>query len=230
MARAAVADRITVLAATPHVRADYPTSAAQMEERVAELRAALADERVPLDVLRGGEIALDRLPELDHDELRRLGLGGNPALLLLEFPYYGWPLGLEELLFGLRVRGFRTVLAHPERNAEVQERPERLSPAVAAGALVQLTAASVDGRLSRSSRDTAFRLLELGLAHLIASDAHAPAIRNIGMAAAAEAVGDAALARWLTFDVPRALVDGAPLPDRPEPSRRPGRRRMFRLR
>jgi protein-tyrosine phosphatase len=228
MARAAVADGITVLAATPHVRADYPTSAAQMELLVAELREALAAERVPLEVLPGGEIALDRLPELEDGELRRLGLGGNPALLLLEFPYYGWPLGLEELLFGLSVRGFRSVLGHPERNAEVQERPERLSAVVAAGALVQLTASSVDGRLGRSSRDTAFRLLELGLAHLIASDAHAPAIRQIGMAAAAEAVGGGELARWLTFDVPRALLDGEPLTERPEAARSRPRRLPWR--
>lgn len=228
MARAAVADGISVLAATPHVRADYPTSPGQMEVLVAELREALAAESVPLEVLPGGEIALDRLPELEDDELRRLGLGGNPALLLLEFPYYGWPLGLEELLFGLRVRGFRSVLGHPERNAEVQARPERLSAVVAAGAVVQLTASSVDGRLGRSSRDTAFRLLELGLAHLIASDAHAPAIRQIGMAAAAEAVGGGELARWLTFDVPRALLDGEALPERPEAARRRARRLPWR--
>jgi hypothetical protein len=27
-----------------------------------------------------------------EDELRRFGLGGNPRYLLVEFPYYGWPL------------------------------------------------------------------------------------------------------------------------------------------
>jgi protein-tyrosine phosphatase len=42
IARAAVADGITTIAATPHVRADYPTRADAMERAVAELRAALA--------------------------------------------------------------------------------------------------------------------------------------------------------------------------------------------
>ena len=65
---------------------------------------------------------------------------------------------------------------------------------------------------------------DLGLVHLLASDAHAPAVRTIGMSAAARAVGDDATARWLTREVPAAIVEGAPLPVAPEPrSRRRGR-------
>ena len=224
MARAAVADGIETLAATPHVRADYPTTAARMEALVARTRAAIEEAAVPLRLLPGAEIALDRLPLLDDDELERLVLGGDGRALLLEFPYTGWPLGLDEVLFRLRARGFRPVLAHPERNAEVQARPERLEPLVQAGTLVQLTAASVDGRIGRSSHAAAFRLLELGLAHLVASDAHAPAVRQIGMSAAAAAIGDDGLASWLTYDVPRALLEDERLPARPERRRRRWRR------
>jgi protein-tyrosine phosphatase len=228
MARSALADGIEAIAATPHVRRDYPTRAETMEERVAEVRKALGAAGVPLRVLGGGELDLEQLPGLGDDELRRFGLGGNPGLLLLEFPYYGWPLQLPELVFDLRMRGFRSVLAHPERNGEVQARPEQLAPIVESGALVQLTAASVDGRLGRGSRDTAFRLLELRLAHVIASDAHAPSIRQIGMTAASEAVGDRALARWLTQEIPAALVAGEALPERPRRAQRPRLRPPWR--
>src|SRR5205807_3070985 len=89
MARAAVADGVRVIAATPHVRADYPTSAAEMERGVAELREALATEGIALEVHTGGEIALDRLGVLDEQELVRFGLASNPNYLLLEFPYSG---------------------------------------------------------------------------------------------------------------------------------------------
>jgi protein-tyrosine phosphatase len=216
MARSAVEDGIEVLAATPHVRGDYPTTAARMEERLATTRAAIEEAGIPLRLLPGAEIALDRLPSLGDDELHRLALGGSGRALLVEFPYTGWPLGLDDQLFRLRARGFRPVLAHPERNAEVQARPERLRPLVEAGTLVQLTAASVDGRLRRSDEAAALKLLELELAHLLASDAHAPSIRQIGMSAAAEAIGDEELARWLTLDVPRALVEDERVPRRPE--------------
>ena len=219
IARAAVADGIRVVAATPHVRDDYPTEVTEMQEGVAELREALTVEGVELDVLTGGEIALDHLALLDTDELARFGLAGNRNYLLLEFPYYGWPLDLETRAFELRGNGFVIVLAHPERNAEVQSAPARLQRLVEQDALVQLTGASVDGRLGRTARKTAFQLLELGLAHLVASDAHTPDVRAVGLASAAEAVADIALARWLTEAVPAAIVAGNQIPDRP-PARR----------
>ena len=227
LARAAVSDGVSVMAATPHVRDDYPTTPERMEALVADLRAVLSDHDVALEVRPGGEIALDRLAQLDPDELRRFGLGGNASLLLLEFPYYGWPIALEQQIFELRARGIDVVLAHPERNRDVQARPESLRRAVEMGAFVQLTAASVDGRLGRSSRSAAFRLLELGLAHLVASDAHAPGVRQVGMSAAATAVGDEALAYWLTSEVPHALLEGTHLPPRPE--QQPRKRRLWPL-
>jgi len=217
IARAAAEDGVRVLAATPHVRADYPTAPETMEQLVAQLNAASPG----VEVLPGGELDRAQAAELDDETLRRFGLGGNPGVLLLETPYVGWPLDLGELVFRLRTRGFDIVLAHPERNPEVQLNPERLRALVDAGVLVQLTAASVDGRLGRHSAACARTLLDGGLAHMIASDAHAPAVRAAGMTSAADAIGDERLARWLTHDVPAALVAGEPPPPRP--------RKRFRL-
>ncbi len=220
MARSAAADGIRVMAATPHVREDYPTRAAEMEHGVADLRQALAKEGLTLDVRTGGEIALDRLGTLEADELARFALADNQSYLLLEFPYYGWPLELETRVLELRAGGIIAILAHPERNAEVQAAPDRLGRVVEQGALAQVTAASLDGRLGGASRGAAFRLLELGLAHLVASDAHAPDLRAVGMTGAARAVRDVDLARWLTVDVPAAIVADEPLPARPAGRRR----------
>jgi protein-tyrosine phosphatase len=229
MAEAAVADGVRVVAATPHVRGDYPTSAERMASGLAELRAELRTAGVLIEVLPGAEIALDRLPLLSGEERERLGLGGNPRCLLLEFAYYGWPLALPAIVVDLRSQGVLPVLAHPERNGDVQAGPERLRPIVTAGALVQVTAAAIDGRLGRRSRDTALELVERGLAHLIASDGHTPDIRNVGMSSAAHAIGDEALARWLTEDVPAAIVAGAEIPARPPASVRTRGRRFGRL-
>lgn len=224
LARAAVEDGIELIAATPHVRDDYPTSADEMEQAVAALRHQLAKAGIPLELRPGGEVALDRI-DLPPDELRRFGLGGSRSLLV-ETPYSGWPLDLEERLFHVEAVGLTPVLAHPERNAEVQEDPERrLRPLAERGTLIQLTAASVDGRLGRRTAETSRRLLELELAHLLASDAHAPSVRTVGLTAAAEALDDTKLAHWLTREVPQAILSDEPLPARP-PTRR--RRRFFR--
>jgi protein-tyrosine phosphatase len=218
VAIAAARDGITVMAATPHVRDDFPTAVATMERLVLELNEALREKGTELQILGGAEIAISSLNALDADELRRFGLGGNPRYLLVEFPYFGWPLSLEAEIWNYEERGIRLVLAHPERNPEVQFDPSMIAPFVAAGALVQLTAASLDGRLGRSNKRTAHRLIAADCAHLIASDAHWPGLRRVGMSSAAAAVGDARLANWLTHEVPAAIVENSPIPARP-PSR-----------
>ncbi|MBX5474372.1 MAG: capsular biosynthesis protein [Thermoleophilia bacterium] len=221
--RAAHADGIVRIAATPHVRADFPTPVAAMERLVAEVNEAARAQGISVEVLPGGELDLAYLEELDDDALRRFGLGGNPRLLLLECPYAGWPLALRDVVFRLAARGFSVVLAHPERNAEVQERPDLLRPLVDAGVLVQLTAASLDGRLGRQAQACARALLDDELAHLVASDAHGPSTRAAGLSSAVEALRDEALGRWLVREVPAALVAGETPPPRPR------RRRTRRL-
>lgn len=221
--RAAAADGITMLAATPHVRNDFPTTAEMMERALEELQQAT---KGIIEVLPGAEFDLQEL-DRPRAELARFGLGGNPAYLLVEVPYVGWPLDLAERLFRLQLIGITPVLAHPERNPEVQSRPELLSDLVGGGALVQLTAAAVDGRLGTRAQRCTRALIDRGLAHLVASDAHSSRVRAIGMAGAAQSVGDVELARWLTVDVPAAIVSDGEIPPRPISATR---RRLFRRR
>jgi len=220
IARRAGADGVRVIAATPHVRDDYPTQPGTMERLVAELRGAIQAEGIQLDVRPGAEIAIDWLDRLSEEDLIRFGLGGSPHYVLLEFPYAGWPLSLHEWVFRLVTREITPVIAHPERNADVQADPEELRPLVDAGALVQITAASLDGRVGRSSRAAGMALIEAGLAHVLASDAHMPDVREGGLLAAVDAVGDPELARWLTLEMPMAIITDAPLPRRPATKKR----------
>jgi len=220
LARRAAEDGVTAIAATPHVRGDYPTRPSEMESGVLRLREDFLEQGIGVEVLHGGELDLVMLGSLDDDALRRFSLARSERYLLLEFPYTGWPSGLEETVYGLGLRGFVSVIAHPERNREVQADPGRLAEAVRMGSLVQLTAASVDGRIGRSSQKAAERLLADGLAHVLASDAHTPEIREAGLGAAAEAVGDDRLAAYLTTEAPAAIVAGEAVPSPPPKARR----------
>jgi protein-tyrosine phosphatase len=229
MARGAVADGIGVVAATPHVRDGAELSGADIRARVEELRRLLDEARVDLTVLTGAEVSIDAALSLAAGDLAELGLGGGAGFVLLETPYAGWRLDLGELVTELVARGQRPVLAHPERCVAVQQRPELIDPVVERGALTQLTAQSLAGRFGGRTASTARTLLERGTAHLVASDAHDPVHRPAALSAAA-ALLDAPLARWLTTEVPSAIVAGAELPDRPAPRRRsPWRRARIAL-
>src|SRR5262249_51118466 len=113
LARAAAAVGVTKIAATPHVRDDFPTSPAPIEAELAALRERLVAEGSSVNVVAGGELALDRVERLTPEDVSRFALGGSGRYLLVEFPYYGWPFTLENQLRRLRGQGFLPVLAHP---------------------------------------------------------------------------------------------------------------------
>lgn len=226
VARAARADGITTMAATPHLREDHPgVVPGELAERCAGLNDSLAEAGLDLHVVPAGEVDLLWAQTADSEELRLVSYCQRGSDLLVETPYGPLPPNFEELVFQLSLRGYRILLAHPERNATFQADPDRLFELVRRGILVQLTAMSLAGPPKSRSRALALSLVERGLAHVIASDAHALDLRPPMLAAgvaAAERVGGAR-ARWMATDAPRAVLSGDPLPPppaAPEPSRR----------
>lgn len=233
LARAAASAGTRQLAATPHIDHHYGLEPAQVHASVAALNRTLVDERVPIEVLAGGEIALTRIDELSDDDLADLGLDGGPYLLL-ESPHVPVVGVLESAIFDLQVRGHRVLLAHPERSPIFLRDRERLARLVDRDVLCSITAGSLAGAFGRTVRRFALDLVRAGLVHDIASDAHDTVRRPpgllAGLAAARSAMpGIGAQAPWLTQQAPAAILAGTELPPRPdlEPDRTSRRRRVL---
>ncbi|HKP89336.1 MAG TPA: CpsB/CapC family capsule biosynthesis tyrosine phosphatase [Thermoleophilaceae bacterium] len=221
MARTAAADGIRVMVATPHISFEYELDPADVGRLVGELNLALAREEVPLAVLPGGEIALTRLAALDAPALRTLSLGVGPYLLV-ETPYAGGAPFLEEVLFDLDLRGFRTILAHPERCAMFEHDRDRLARLVERGVLCSVNAGSMAGQFGRRVRDFAVHLFRAGLVHNVASDAHDDDVRRAELRWGFERMEDdlpgiSEQAQWFTDIAPTAIVTGTQVPPPPEP-------------
>jgi protein-tyrosine phosphatase len=220
MIAAAVETGITTLAATPHLRGDFPdVRVGEIARRLQELRAASPDAH-RIELVTGAEVALTWAVNADDDELRLASYGQRGTDLLVESP--STPLFmLERMLQMLQTKGFRITLAHPERSQEFQQKPERLERLAADGILLLVNAESVlgDGSGSRIRR-FARQLCSQGLAHELASDAHrGSGWRPIGRLAQArelldELVGPAR-AEWMASAVPAAILQGSPLPTEP---------------
>ena len=222
LARAAVAAGTTTLVATPHVSLTYDTRPEAVTSGIEALRARLADEHIPLELVAGAEIAPPRLPELDADALAALAIGDGPYLLV-ESPYSASPF-LEETVFGLMTRGFKPILAHPERCPLFQRNPSQLERLVAQGVLCSITAGALSGRFGRVPQRFGYELVGGGLAHDISSDAHdtdrRPPGLGEGLAALVEELPELApQVDWFARDAPEAIVRGAPLPARPAADR-----------
>jgi protein-tyrosine phosphatase len=220
MARQAAADGIEVIAATPHIRPDHPVVIDELEWRVAEVNAELERELVGVRLVTGGEVAEPMLDELDEDDLWRVSLGGGGWILVEPRP---GPLSdhLELAVDALTRRGFRSLVAHPERHAAGDFR-ERVEELVAAGALIQVTAALI---AEGPAAPVMLELAALGLVHVLASDAHSsragrPVKLSHGLARLRGIPPLAPYAEWTVQDGPAAILAGedvmppfAPVPE-----------------
>jgi len=231
MARAAADVGISTMAATPHLRSDFPdVHVEELAQRAQDVQAALERERIPLSVVSGAEVSLAWAVEASDEHLRLASYGQRGTDLLIETPSTGI-YGLDRFLFELRARGHRVTLAHPERCADFHRDPEALRALVAQGVLLQVNAdALVDAGRRSAIRRLAEQLCTEGLAHVLASDGHrASSWRPVtrlaqGLEALSELVGTQR-AQWMASDVPRAIIEGAHLP--PEPPVVRGARRRW---
>ena len=212
MARLAVADGVTVTACTPHITPGvYDNEGPAILCAIAALQARLNDEGVPLTLTSGCDAHL--APDL-ADGLasgRVLPLAGS-RYFLFEPPHHVAPPRLEETTLGLIDQGYVPVVTHPERLTWIEDHYETFLRLAAAGVWMQVTAGSLTGRFGKRPRYWAERLLDDGVVHIIATDAHnlrnrAPALAE-GRAAAAARLGDAE-ATLLVETRPRAILDDA---------------------
>ena len=171
LARAAVAAGTTEIVATPHIDDHHYIAPEDIAAAVAALNATLVDRGVGLVVRPGAEIALPRLFDLTAEQLSVLALGGGPYLLL-ESPFRRLVGELDTLIFTAQTRGYRVLLAHPERSPIFHRDPEALRRLVEHGVLVQLTATSITGAFGETVRRASLDMLRDGLVHVVASDAH----------------------------------------------------------
>jgi protein-tyrosine phosphatase len=233
MARAAAASGISAIAATPHIRSDFPdVHVGELAEQCADVRAAVEQAAIPIELVSGTECSLVWAIEAADEELRLATYGQRGTDLLIETPL-GPVLAIDHLLYEVRARGIRVVLAHPERSPDFQRDPGVVRELVRQGVLLQVNAGSLLTSNRRSPvRRLAEQLCTEGLAHVLASDGHrAASWRPVtkladGVNALAELVG-AGRARWMASAVPRAVLDGAELPAAPPIETRRRRRWLF---
>ncbi|HZV75195.1 MAG TPA: CpsB/CapC family capsule biosynthesis tyrosine phosphatase [Conexibacter sp.] len=218
MARLHVEAGVRTVAATPHVSWDMPTDAATIDLRLGDVRAALAAAKIPLEVVRGAELDVHQAIGLSDEQLRALALGGGPWLLL-EAPLTK-RVALAPVAHALLDRGHRVLLAHPERSPLLQRDPEALRALVHAGAATQVTAGSFAGSFGRTVQGYAEQMLEAGLVHSVASDAHDARRRPPGIAEPMAAAGLGELTPLLAQEAPAAILAGDPLPSAPAWRRR----------
>lgn len=210
MARIACADGINIAACTPHILAGlYDNSASEIRAAAWRLADALRNAGLPLHLVVGADV------HLAPDLIARLRDGRVPTInasryLLLEPPHHHLPPRLETSVFALIIAGYFPILTHPERLSWVESHYDIVRRLTKVGVWMQITAGSLCGRFGKRPRYWAERMLDEGLVHLIASDAHdcseRPPLLSEARRNAARRLGEEE-AKHLVVTRPRAVLD-----------------------
>jgi len=210
MARIAVDDGIHTVACTPHIYPGmYENDATGIRAAMALLRFELDNAGIPLMLVEGADVHLD-MDLVGGIRADRVPTLAGSRYLLLEPPHHVTPPRFKESIFELLVAGIVPVITHPERLSWIEHQYDTFKSLVRSGAWMQVTAGSLTGRFGRRPQYWAERMLDDGLVHLLATDAHHPRRRPPllaeGRAAAARRVGDTE-AEYMVLTRPQGIVD-----------------------
>ncbi|WP_248929727.1 tyrosine-protein phosphatase [Paenibacillus hamazuiensis] len=174
MARIAYDDGVRHIVATPHYKTGYISHKALVDERIRELQAALDEAAVGITIRRGNELCLESA-DFFHEHYRLQNfhyLAGGSSFLLIEQPWKGYcPDSLDIVEYLVR-QGVTPIIPHPERHGFFRDNPVLLTALLEAGAWTQVTVDSLLGKNNEDAKTFAFRLLDRGEVHTIATDAH----------------------------------------------------------
>lgn len=176
MAEIASQDGIEAIVATPHFLEFRPeaiqANLAYVAKTLDGLNLALRKEGISLAVKSGFEVALtEELPELVAN-YPALTIEGLNKYILVELPSSQFPLYTEQVLFQLQSQGICPIIAHPERNWALLEKPSLLEAMVERGILAQATASSFLGSSGKEAKRALEDWCKKGYIHIVGSDAH----------------------------------------------------------
>jgi protein-tyrosine phosphatase len=172
MARLAFEDGIRIIACTPHI---YPgvfeNDTAGIVQATKALQLKLEEAGIGIRLTMGADAHVT--PELPQ----RLKLGtvprlGNSRYFLLEPPHHVAPPHFDDYVFNLLATGYIPVITHPERLTWIERHYATFVELVRQGAWMQVTSGSLTGRFGPSARYWGERMLDEGLVHILATDAH----------------------------------------------------------
>lgn len=157
---------------TPHIIQDLYENSAETIFPVLELvRSALRESGSSLQIEAAAEYFLD-------DNFIGLMESGHPFLtlkdqyILVETGFMNEPAYLRDVLFKLRLKGYKPVLAHPERYLYLQTKKEKLEELFDSGVKLQINTMSLGGYYGPPAQKFAEWMIDQGFVHFLGSDCH----------------------------------------------------------
>lgn len=177
MVHQAIDKGIDFIITTPHYyEGKFEVAREEIERKANILNQFLIERDLNLKVTWGQEIHLNEnlLKKLDHEII---GPINNSQYILIELPFIDIPLYTYGFLIELVRKGYKPIIAHPERCKSIQHDAGILERLVDIGCILQLNAGSILGKHGKSAKKLAKFMIKYQKFHIIGSDAHDTKLR-----------------------------------------------------
>lgn len=168
----AESEGITDIIATSHAYSPhYDVPKQQVLQGLEQLKAEMQKEKLNLQLHTGQEIRIhDKVVErIESGEALTLA---NSKYVLIELPSSGIPAYTVSVIQGMLNLNKVPIIAHPERNRAIAEKPSRLGRLITHGALAQITSGSLVGHFGKNVQRLSMQLVEANLVHAYGTDVH----------------------------------------------------------
>ncbi|MCC7246643.1 MAG: hypothetical protein IT269_13250 [Saprospiraceae bacterium] len=159
------------LITTPHVFKEYyPNTPAIIREKLTEVQAALKEEGINITIEAAAEYYLDEHFEvlMQNDDLLTFGR----RHVLIEMSFYAPYPRLHETIFQLCTKGYKPILAHPERYTYYATQFEQYEQIKNYGCALQINWLSLNGHYGKVVKDLARKLREKQWVDFIGTEMH----------------------------------------------------------
>ena len=163
---------ITNFITTPHVLGDvYPNSSKIIKEKLNLVQSELKKRGInDITIRAAAEYMLDEQFSklLEADDILTL----KDQFILVEMSYFNAPYNLYEILFEIQLKGYKPVLAHPERYNFYHDDFQNFYKLKKAGCLFQLNLLSLTKQYGKGVQKTAEKLIKENLYDFVGTDTH----------------------------------------------------------
>ena len=156
---------------TPHILSDlYPNTKANILDGLEKLKKAVKEAGIAIEIGAAAEYYMDEYFEnIIHNE-EILALPNNRVLI--EMSFVTAPPNLFHYIFKLQTKGYKPILAHPERYLFLKNNFTQYSRMKEYGCEFQLNILSLIGHYGKPVQETAFKLLKHKMINYLGTDMH----------------------------------------------------------
>lgn len=157
---------------TPHILGDlYPNTPKIINDKLKIVKNELLKRNITdVSISAAAEYMIDEQFSELIEEGNLLTLKDN--LVLVEMSYLSPPYNLYEVLFQLQLKGYKPILAHPERYFTYHNDFKSYTKLKNAGCLFQLNLLSLTEQYGNHVQKTSYKLLKENMYDFVGTDTH----------------------------------------------------------